>query len=117
MAQPQPNGNYATDMNADNASHIYQDVVTEGNTVYTLSLFQESNGNGLRKVEVYWNGVLVDTMSYTGNNSVTNWVSYSTPLPATGIGQTTSRLEFKSIEPNGSGGMLLDNVRVVKQIP
>ena len=89
---------------------IYQDVQTQANRTYTLSLDVAARGGtalATNTVEVYWNGTLVSSIDPT----TTNFETFTFEVTGTG---GLDRLEFR--EPSGDDdayGGLIDNVSLV----
>ncbi len=89
---------------------VYQDVLTEAGQEYTLSLdvAARSGVPDSNTVEVYWNGVLIESI----DPLTTNLETYSFSVVGTG---NLDRLEFRepSSENNSLGG-IIDSVSLVR---
>lgn len=101
-------GNQLVELDSNNNSNMYQDIATGGTGEFQLS-FDYSPRPGVdaasNGVEVYWNGVLLDTLTgdtagFTSHTYVVN-----------GAGANT-RLEFRAVGTSDSYGGFLDNVSV-----
>lgn len=105
-----PDGNFSTDANADNESHFYQDVPTVPGKSYRLSLYKDANGSGTKQTEVIWNNQIITVLSYNQSTDAP-WTPQVIQLPT--VSGNSSRLEFRSLV-GGSGGMLLDDMRLTE---
>ncbi|MEM7473165.1 MAG: Hint domain-containing protein [Pseudomonadota bacterium] len=98
-------GNFVELDNGSAADNLYQDVQTEAGEPYAITFDSAARaGSEGEAVEIYWNGVLVDTI----NPGSTDFLTYSYTVTGTG---GMDRLEFRepASESNGLGPML-DNV-------
>ena len=92
---------------------IYQDINTCPGNTYTIEYaWAPRPGNNNNVMEVYWDGILVDTHSASGNgHSTVQWtLEQQTGLEASG--DTTTRLEFIETGTSNALGMFLDAVSV-----
>lgn len=105
---PASDGKQLVELDSNNNSNMYQDIATGGTGEFQLS-FDYSPRPGVdaasNGVEVYWNGVLLDTLTgdtagFTNHTYVVN-----------GAGANT-RLEFRAVGTSDSLGGFLDNVSV-----
>ncbi len=93
-----------------NNSNMWQDIVTGGTGPFKLELdysprpgvSTESN-----QVQVWWNGVLIDTLS--GN--VAGWTTHTYIVNG---GGATTRLEFRAVGTTDTLGGFIDDVKVFK---
>ena len=105
-------GHQYMEIDADNASvdRVYQNVQTTAGQSYTLSLDTAARVNtalATNTVQVYWNGVLVDSI----DPASTNWESHSFTVLGTG---GLDQLEFREVSgDNDSYGGQIDNVSLV----
>lgn len=101
-------GTQLAELDSNNNSNMYQDIATGGTGAFQLS-FDYSPRPGVdaasNGVEVYWDGVLIDTL--TGDVAGFTTHTYN----VNGAGATT-RLEFKAVGTDDSLGGFLDNVKV-----
>ncbi len=105
---PASDGSQLVELDSNNNSNMYQDIATGGTGEFQLS-FDYSPRPGVdaasNGIEVYWNGVLLDTLTgdtagFTNHTYVVN-----------GAGANT-RLEFRAVGTSDSLGGFLDNVSV-----
>lgn len=105
---PASDGNQLVELDSTSNSNMFQDVATGGTGQFQLS-FDYSPRPGVsaasNPIEVYWNGVLLDTL--TGD---TSGFTHHTYL-VNGAGATT-QLEFRAVGDSDSFGGFLDNVSV-----
>ncbi|WP_439140517.1 Hint domain-containing protein, partial [Roseicyclus sp.] len=93
------------EIDADSAvDNIYQDVTTPAGESLTLSFeAQQRSAGDTQSIEVWFGGVLIDTITPTTNA----WQTYSYTVTGSG----TDRLEFRELSSqSNSFGPLLDNV-------
>ncbi|MBL4864639.1 MAG: cadherin-like domain-containing protein, partial [Rhodobiaceae bacterium] len=97
----------------DDAADIYQNVETVDGAAYTLT-FDLSPRQGydasVNRIEVLWDGVVVDTISLDGTGNSDNvWTSYTYTM--TGDGDV-SKLQFREAGADTSAGrgMRIDNI-------
>jgi hypothetical protein len=104
-------GNQSLDLTGDEPGNITQSVATTPGTTYLLNFWYCAHWlhpyDGDAYAEVFWDGVLVDTIHRPGSTSPTdmNWTFASYELSAN---STSSQLKFNSLSPNG--GIILDDV-------
>ena len=104
-------GTHVLDMGAspDNIS-VYQDIagVVDGETYHLSFDAGDMDFAPDNSVEVYWNGILVDTIAPDGGT-----MEHYTYNLIGGAGDGSNRLQFTEIGPTGSDGLQLDNVKFV----
>ena len=106
-------GNSKVELDSNNNSNMWQEIHTAGTGKFLLS-FDYSPRPGIssasNKVEVLWNGKLLDT--FTG--AAGGWVTHN--YTVSGAGADT-KLEFRAAGISDSLGGFLDNVKVVATTP
>jgi len=96
----------------DNASSaIYQDLPTTPGASYTLQFaFSPRPGVADNRLEVTWDGQILDTLTASGTGrSTPNWQTSTYIVQATG---SVTRLQFGDRSVSDSLGTLLDDVHV-----
>jgi len=93
---------------------IYQDLTTVPDGTYELSFaFSPRPGVADNKLEVVWDGAVIDVLSADGTGlSNTKWTCYTYTVIAT---SGTARLEFADLSKPDSLGTFLDDVSVILQ--
>ncbi len=105
--------------NYDDADDIYQNVETVDGATYTLTFDlspREGYDASVNKIEVVWDGQVVDTIALDGSSNSDNvWTSYSYTM--TGDGDTT-KLQFREagVDQNNGRGMRLDNIKLTETV-
>ncbi len=101
-------GQQLVELDSNNNSNMWQDVATGGTGSFQLSFAYTPRpgvSSASNPVEVWWNGVLLDTL--TGNVAGWNTFTYN----VSGAGATT-RLEFRAVGVSDSLGGFIDDVKV-----
>lgn len=102
-------GKQYLELDSNNNSNLYQDIATHGTGTFHLE-FDYSPRAGVsaesNKVEVYWNGHLIDTLS----GDTQGWTTKSYDVAG---GGDMTRLEFRAVGTNDSFGGFIDNVKVM----
>jgi hypothetical protein len=112
-------GNYV-ELDGINSSGIAQSVETVAGKTYDLAFdfgTRDAHG-GDNKMEVWWEGKLVDTIEKQADGGV-NWTTYSYQVTAgdpSELGDLAGKLEFRSVGDNDRGGELLDNVSLFEGV-
>jgi hypothetical protein len=93
------------------SSAIYQDLPTTAGGQYVLQFaFSPRPGVKDNRLEVKWNGTILDTLSASGaGRSTTNWQTSTYTVRATG---KVTRLQFGDRSASDSLGTFLDDVHV-----
>ncbi|MEM9217341.1 MAG: NF038122 family metalloprotease [Cyanobacteria bacterium P01_F01_bin.150] len=109
------NGEAWLELDANHNVGIAQEIDTEPGKTYQLS-FAYSPRPGIsaesNQIAVYWNGVLVDTITAEGQGfSQSQWQTYTYDVNASN-GDTTG-LEFRAVGKSDGLGSFLDNVKVI----
>ena len=94
------------DAGSAEVDNLYQDVQTVSGQPYQLNLaVSQRSGYSTNTVEVYWNGVLVDSIDPVS----TNWETHTNTTSPEPVGM--DRLEFRETSAGNDGvGSLIDNV-------
>ena len=101
------------------AENIYRMIDTHENGTYEITLDispRPGYDDSVCSIEIYWDGVLIDTVSRSGVGlSDNSWETLSYTVEGDG---DPAKLEFRSIgdEVSGGRGMFLDNIRVDETI-
>ena len=106
-------GNQHLELDAYRNANIYQDITTLPGKHYTLTFaFSPRPGVADNKLQISWNGNIIDTLSKSGTGKYnTDWALYTYDLTATG---TTTRLGFENLDSPDSYGTYLDAVSVTQ---
>ncbi|HAT86524.1 MAG TPA: hypothetical protein DCS30_11620 [Rhizobiales bacterium] len=103
----------------DDAPNIYQTIDTVDNASYTLT-FDYSGRPGysadINKVEVLWDGVVVETISVDATaNATYDWQSITINLQGDG---DPSRIEIREagLDTEAGRGMHIDNIKLIETI-
>ncbi|MCR9243344.1 MAG: cadherin-like domain-containing protein, partial [Rhodobiaceae bacterium] len=105
--------------NYDDADDIYQNVETVDGATYTLTFDlspREGYDASVNRIEVVWDGVVVDTIALDGSSNSDNvWTSYSYTM--TGDGDT-SKLQFREagVDQDYGRGMRIDNIKLTETV-
>lgn len=92
---------------------IYQDTHTLPGRTYDLTFYyspRPGTGSAENILEVWWDGVKIDTIYAGAGGSNTNWTAYNYSATASG---TLTRLEFRDVGQANSLGIFLDNVSLL----
>lgn len=105
---PAADGSQYLELDSNNNSNIWQNIATGGTGTFLLE-FAYSPRAGVdafsNPVEVYWNGVLLDTL--TGDAA--GWTTHSYEVMGAGA---TTKLEFRAAGTQDSLGGFIDDVSV-----
>ncbi len=94
---------------------IYQDIDTCGQLFTLKYAWSPRPGHADNKLEVYWNGALIDTHEASGAGlNATSW-TFETHTDLESNPNSTTRLEFKETGTPNSFGMFLDAVSIEVQ--
>ncbi|WP_216361440.1 choice-of-anchor C family protein [Candidatus Chloroploca asiatica] len=105
-------GNQSLDLAGGGTGSVYQDLVTQAGSTYVLRFAMSGNPDsaGLKQMEVYWGGTLLDTLTFdtTGKSHANmGWVIYTYTVTTNA---PTTRLQFTGLTSNH--GAVIDHVRV-----
>ena len=106
-------GNYV-ELDGINSSGIAQSIESMPGQAYDLSFdfgTRDAHG-GDNKMEVWWEGSLIDTIEKQADGGV-DWTTYNHTVVAgdpAQLGDLAGKIEFRSVGDNDRGGELLDNV-------
>jgi predicted ribosomally synthesized peptide with SipW-like signal peptide len=108
------NGHNGNLNNEPASTKIYQDIATVPGQKYQLRFAfspRPNTVNTQNKLEVKWNGVIVDVIGPIAGGGSINWTVYTYDVIASG---PITRLEFTDLGNADSMGTFLDDVRLYK---
>jgi hypothetical protein len=109
-------GGQAVELDSHGPSTMVQYLPTQAGKTYKFSVgFSPRPGVGDNRIGVYWNGTLLSVLDGNGSgNGGSVWSRHSFKVTAT---QTSTPLMFSDLSYPDSLGGLIDDVRVVEEVP